>query len=135
MNTQVNLMNQADHLEVAEKLSLAYTNRDITALREVYHEGAEIWHNFDDLSQGLEENFVRLKAFLDVFSNMTFKNIRRFATEKGFVQQHDLAGTHINGEPLNSCPACFVVTVEAGKVTRLDEYLDLTPIAAWLAAN
>ena len=135
MNTHVNLSDNTEHLAIAEKLSSAYVNKDIAALREIYHENAEIWYNFDDLSQPLEENFKRLDVFLGAFNEMAFKNIRRFATEKGFVQQHDLAGTHMNGESLNNCPACFIATVEAGKVTRLEEYIDPTPIFTWLSTN
>jgi len=123
-----------DHLEIAEKLCTALITGDIPALREIFHEDAKIWHNFDDITLTVEQYADRLGPFLGAFHEIDFKNSRRFATDTGFVQEHELAGTHVSGKFV-SCPACLIVTIEAGKVTRLNDYIDHGPMSALLSED
>jgi len=61
-------------------------------------------------------------------------DVRRQRTEHGFVQQHVLRATTPSGAEL-SVPACIVVTIRDGKVTRLDEYIDPTPFGVLRAED
>lgn len=47
------------------------------------------------------------------------------------MQQHVLRVTTASGRRV-SVPACMVVAVEAGRITRIEEYLDSAHVAAVL---
>jgi len=49
--------------------------------------------------------------------------VRRFTIGGGFVQQHDLHLVFDDGRTAD-LPACVVVEVSNGVITRIDEYLD-----------
>jgi uncharacterized protein len=59
--------------------------------------------------------------------------VRRERLSDGFLQQHVLRGTTRSGATLEM-PACLVVRVEQGRITRLDEYLDVAQAAVLGAA-
>jgi ketosteroid isomerase-like protein len=123
-----------ENLEIAEKVGTAFANKDISALFEAYHDNAEIWHNYDDKTLTVQEAMERVEGVSNSFKEMAFTNVRRFATENGYVQQHDYTFTHVNGESL-SFPGCQIVTVEAGKISRTEAYLDRAPLNAMLSAQ
>jgi ketosteroid isomerase-like protein len=58
--------------------------------------------------------------------------LRKYEVERleeiagGYLQQHVLRMVSRKGKEL-AMPACLVVRVEDGKITRLEEYLDPTP--------
>lgn len=132
MNTQVNL--PAEHLELAEKMSSFAADKNIAVVREIYHDNAEIWHNYDNKNLTVQEVVELVEVIFSSFSELAFKNIRRFALKNGFMQQHEIVGTHINGKSLN-VPACVIVTVKADKISRLEEYIDPAPLFAMLSEN
>ncbi len=133
MGNEVNSLSP-ENLEIAEKASTAFSNKDASAIFEVYHDTAEIWHNYDNKTLTVQEAKERVESVSNSFKEMAFTNVRRFATEKGYVQQHDYAFTHVNGESL-SFPGCQIVTVEDGKISRTEAYLDRAPLNAMLSAQ
>jgi ketosteroid isomerase-like protein len=134
VNAQVNQSANTEYLKIAEKWSSILPNKDMTVLREIYHENAETWHNYDRKNMTMQELAALVEVVFSSFSKLAIKNIRRSAIEKGFVQQHDIVGTHINGQSLNFS-GCIVVTVEAGKISRLEEYIDPAPVFALLSPH
>jgi uncharacterized protein len=112
-----------EHLEIADKVGVAFSNKDIAALRELYHDNAEIWHNYDGKSLPMSEALERAAVVFSSFDEVGLKNVRRHSIEKGFVQQHDYVFIDGDGEPL-SIPVCQIVTVEAGKISRVEAYRD-----------
>ena len=58
-----------------------------------------------------------------------YDEIRRQPTPTGFVQQHVLRGTAPDGTAVE-IPACLIVTIADGRITRLEEYLDTKDAAA-----
>jgi uncharacterized protein len=109
-------------LALAGKLFAAIEANDTDALRdEVYAPDVIVWHNNDNHEQHIDENLTGKR----------YEEVRRQATSTGFVEQHVLRGTTKNGTELNVF-ACLVVTVENGRIARIDEYLDgnaVTPLA------
>ncbi len=110
-------------LEIAEEVSTAFTNKDITALRALYHDNAEVWHNYDNESLPMNEALDRASAVFSSFDEVSVQNARRHAIEGGYVQQHDYVFSQSNGDPL-VIPCCLVVTVEDGKISRTEAYRD-----------
>ena len=61
-----------------------------------------------------------------------YTEIRRSATDDGFVQQHVLVATNRAGQRVE-VPACIVVRIADGHITRLDEYIDSANVAQIMA--
>jgi ketosteroid isomerase-like protein len=118
-----------EYFEIAEKVSTAFSNKDIAALRELYHDNAVVWHNYDGENLAMEEALERVAAVFSSFDEVGVKNVRHHSIEGGYVQQHDYVFTHINGESL-TIPCCQVVTVEAGKISRTEAYRDRSALNA-----
>jgi ketosteroid isomerase-like protein len=119
-----------DPLEVAERLFAAIEAGDIDAVRDLYDPDAEIWHNTDRVTQGRDENLATLAWVHRNLSGITYEDIRRSATDDGFVQRHVFTAASRAGRRVE-VPACIVASVRDGRITRLDEYLDSAAIAAF----
>jgi uncharacterized protein len=109
-------------LQTADKLFHAIEAGDIDAIRNIYTTGTKIWHNNDNIAQSVEQNLAVLKWVITNIKGLKYTEVRRQPTPSGFVQQHVLRG-HFKDKEI-ALPACIVATVEGGKITRLDEYLD-----------
>lgn len=122
-------MTERETLELADRFFTAIPKGDAAALRQLYAPDAVIWHNFDQKSQSVEEN-LRVLAWIGAnVKSLRYEEIRRIATPDGWVQQHVLRGIAPNGQPLE-VPACIVFRVRAGRVARVEEYLDTAQVAA-----
>ncbi|MDX2166422.1 MAG: nuclear transport factor 2 family protein [Deltaproteobacteria bacterium] len=121
-----------DHLAIAERLFAAITAGDVAAVRALYAPDAQIWHNTDGAVQSAEENLAVLQWVTTHIAQLRYEDVRRAATADGFVQQHVLRGTV--GAVAIAIPACIVTTIQGGRITRLDEYLDSAHVKPLLAA-
>ena len=109
-------------LQVAEALFHAIEAGDVEAIRNIYTPETKIWHNNDNIAQSVDENLAVLRWVITNIKGLKYTEVRRQPTPTGFVQQHVLRGHFKEGEI--ALAACIVATVEHGKITRLDEYLD-----------
>jgi ketosteroid isomerase-like protein len=108
--------------DIADRLIGAIAGAHADAVRAVYAPDATIWHNFDERDQTVDENLATLVDLHQRASGLQYTAIRRFVAPGGFVQQHVLVG-QAKGGPLHM-PAMIRFWVEAGRITRLEEYLD-----------
>jgi uncharacterized protein len=108
--------------ELADRLLVAIITADEAAMREVYAPDAAIWHNFDEKDQTVDENVLTLHDLHRRVANLAYTEIRRSLATDGFVQQHVLTGQARAGAV--RIPAMIRFTVEDGRITRLEEYLD-----------
>jgi ketosteroid isomerase-like protein len=122
----------SEHLELAERLFKAIEAADIDAVKEIYAPDAEIWHNTDGLTQSPAENVRTLTWVTTNLKDLAYTEIRRSATDDGFVQQHVLVATNRAGQRVE-VPACIVVRIADGHITRLDEYIDSANVAQIMA--
>ena len=118
-----------DPLDVAEALFSAIEDGNVAAVGDLYAPGAVVWHNHDGVAQSAELNLRVLEWVVSHVDDLRYDEVRRERTEAGFVQQHVLRGTTRRGTPV-SIPACMVVAVKEGLITRIDEYLDSAHVAA-----
>ena len=116
-----------DPFAVADRLFAAVASGDLDAVRAIYSPDALIWHNNDNAEQTVEENLRVLQWVSRNLSDMRYEEVRRHRTDDGFIQQHVLRATAPNGTPIE-VPACLVCTVEDGRIARLEEYIDPSPI-------
>jgi len=120
----------ASAADVARRFFAAVENGDIEIVSAIYHPNAVIWHNYDGLETGPGENLEVLRGFIKRAPQRRYANPRLLTTARGFVQQHVLEATRIDGRQL-SLPACVIAEVEDGRITRLDEYFDTAPLSGW----
>lgn len=108
--------------ELGDRLVGAIAAGDSDAVRAIYAADAEIWHNFDQRNQSVDENVASMADLLQRASGLAYTEIRRFLAPGGFVQQHVLVG-QAKGGPLQ-LPAMIRFWVDGGRITRLEEYVD-----------
>jgi ketosteroid isomerase-like protein len=119
-----------DPVDIAERLFAAIEAGDIDTVRDLYDPDVEVWHNTDRVAQRRDENLATLAWVHRHLSGVTYEDVRRSATDDGFVQRHVLSATNRAGRRIE-VPACIVASVRDGRVTRLDEYLDSAALAAF----
>jgi ketosteroid isomerase-like protein len=112
----------SEALDVAERFFRAIEGGDVEAIRAIYAPDARIWHNNDQREQTVDENLRVLGWVTRNLKNRRYRVTRRVAIPGGFLQQHVLEAETANG-PF-AMPACIVVEVANGRISRLDEYLD-----------
>lgn len=83
--------------------------------------GAIIWHSYDQLAQGKAKTIENWKGFVASTIERKFVDVRRIEIDGGYVQQHLMCIKDSDGYMV--VPACLVAKVEAGKISRLDEYV------------
>jgi uncharacterized protein len=108
---------------LADRFMRAVENGDAEAIAACYAPDARIWHNNDGKEQGPVENLRVLRWVEERLKNRRYEITSRHAFPGGYVQQHILNGTLRDGTPFRM-PACLVVTVDDGRIARLEEYLD-----------
>jgi ketosteroid isomerase-like protein len=112
----------SDALQIAERFFAAIEAGDVERIKAIYAPNAVIWHNNDQKEQTVDENLRVLDWVVRNLKNRHYRVKRRVAIPGGFLQQHVLEADTANG-PF-SMPACIVVEVKDGRISRLDEYLD-----------
>jgi ketosteroid isomerase-like protein len=121
-----------DPATVAERFFAAIEAGDAEAARDLYAPDAQIWHNTDGITMRPEDNLKTLAWMARNLPDLQYTQVRRSATVDGFVQQHVLVATNRAGRRIE-VPACIVIVIEDGRITRLDEYLDSASVAAIMA--
>ena len=117
-------------LDLADRLFAAIAANDLDALRnDIYAPDVVVWHNNDNHEQLVDENLKVLNWLSRKVTDRRYDEVRRQATETGFVEQHVLRGTAPNGNEIE-VPACLVVTVRGDRISRIDEYIDSAALAA-----
>jgi ketosteroid isomerase-like protein len=117
-------------MQLADKLFAAIAANDLDSLRnDVYTPDVVVWHNNDNHEQLIDENLKVLNWLSRKVTNRRYEEVRRQATDTGFVEQHVLRGTAPNGNEIE-VPACLVVTVTGDRISRIDEYIDSAALAA-----
>jgi ketosteroid isomerase-like protein len=113
------------YVQLLDRITVAALAGDATDLFDIYAEDAVVWHNHDNREQTVAQNARLLERMPQWVKDREYADRRIEIFEGGAVQQHTLKGTRIStGEPI-ALHACVVIRVnEAGKITRLDEYLD-----------
>ena len=113
-----------DNLSTAAALFAAIEGKRPQAVAELYADDVEVWHNFSNACQSKSENLAVLTGLCENVPTIRYDVIERLLLEDGRVlQRHTLrAGTGSGEEVL--IPACIFLTIEAGRILRIDEYLD-----------
>ncbi|MEE4360719.1 MAG: nuclear transport factor 2 family protein [Pseudomonadales bacterium] len=115
-------------LKLAETLFDALERGDRDRVRDLYAADIVVWHNFDGIEQDRDANLKVLDWMISTLEGIRYEILRREPLADGFLQQHVLHGRMPDGRTL-AIPACIVARVRDGQITRIDEYLDPSPLA------
>jgi ketosteroid isomerase-like protein len=114
--------------DIARQRRIASDNSDTNALRELYSPDIVIWHNTDQIEQSLEDNLKSAAWFARRLPDKHVDDVRLLTTPRGYLEQYVIRGTAADGTKVE-IPACLIVTIDGGKITRLEEYLDTAHVA------
>ncbi len=122
-------MTEDDILALAERFMGGIESGDAETVRACYAPDAKIWHNFDDIEQTVEQNLKVMAWMARKLPGRHYRVLCREVLKDGFLQQHVLEATLPDGTAW-AMPACVIVRMKDGQITRLDEYLDSAHSAA-----
>ena len=114
---------------VAARFTECLLEGDVEGVDALYHDDVVVWRNIDDRELSKRQVMKVVRFLADNLEGLAYNNIRVRPIQDGYVQQHILSGTAANGQEVNA-HACLIVTLEDGRIRRLDEYLDGTQIQA-----
>lgn len=117
-----------DAEQIADALFGAIEAGDLDAVADLYSPEVEVWLNTDGIGRGRDANLRMLAWVVGNLTDRRYEEVRRHRTGTGLVQQHVLRATTSTGRRV-AVPACMVITIDGGRITRLDEYLDSAHIA------
>ena len=102
---------------------------DVEAARDCLHPDATVWHNYDGKTQTVDENMATL-AFMKARCRERNYRIKRLEPiEGGYLQQHTLEVVLNDGTRV-ATEAVALVAVRDARIERIEEYLDVAPLAA-----
>ena len=119
----------ASPLELVDRLIRAIEAGDLAAVRSVYAPDVIVWAGFDDRERDVDSSLGVLEWLFSVSTERRYEIVRRIEIEGGVLQQHVLRAA-TRADKTFSMPACLVIRVDRGLITRVDEYLDPAPVAA-----
>jgi ketosteroid isomerase-like protein len=115
--------------ELARRFFDAVEAADVDALLGLYANGAEMWTNVTGRVTDARALARFLPAMKRRMPDRRYVDRRVIATATGFVHTHRITGTRADGARV-ALLACAIVTVEGGKIARVEEYLDSRQLAA-----
>lgn len=110
-------------LAAAERLFTTVERGDLDDLRQIFSDGAMIWHNTDEALTDVETTIANLRILRATALSFRYTDIRREPTPSGFVQQHTLIIEMADGRRMRDV-ACCVCRVENGRIAHMDAYHD-----------
>lgn len=122
------MQNENEHVKLANDLRRRIETGDVQGVDALHDDRAIVWRNVDN-RELVKKQMLKVIEFLATqVTELRYEDVRVQATDTGYVQQHTLRCIAANGQAVEA-RACLVVTVEGGKVLRLDEYLDSAAMA------
>ena len=114
---------------VANRFLDALNAGDVEAARACYHPDAEIWHDFDGVTQTVDQNMQLMTAMGRRASRRAYVIRRLEPIEGGYLQQHTLELTTLAGQDLVAEAVALVRVGDDGLIHRLDEWINPAPLA------
>lgn len=127
-------MNFDDKSALVKQFMSALEQADESAIRQSYADNAVIWHNFDGLEQSVDDNIASLHWLRGHLDDIRYADAVHSDIADGLLQRHVMTGKSASGESV-ALPACVIFTIEGGRITRLEEYLDPAPMLSLIAAK
>ncbi|MSR12726.1 MAG: nuclear transport factor 2 family protein [Gammaproteobacteria bacterium] len=121
-----------ENTELAEQLFRAFESGDADTVRSLCKADMTAIQNLNP-PMDLETLLEFSSAVNKVVPDLHYADVKRSATETGFVEEHSVLGTLPNGSELRLA-ACVVAEISEGKIRSLREYLDTSAAEGLLKA-
>ena len=95
---------------------------DIATVERIYADDVQVWHNMSNSAQSKTENLAVLRG-LSRMGGLRYEVLERLIVGNRVSQRHTLHVLLRNGAKFE-IPASLFLTIEDGRITRIDEYLD-----------
>ncbi len=115
---------------LAERFFKAVEEGDAATVEDCYHPDVVIWHGHTRQAQDRATNVATLTGFIAHSRERRYTDRKLILYPGGFVQQHLLVAIAKGGARLE-LPAALICEVADGRITRLEEYFDNSPVIAW----
>ena len=115
--------------DVAHRFLVALNDGDVDAARVCYRPDAEIWHDFDGVTQTVDENLALMAAMGRRSASREYVIRRLEPIEGGYLQQHTLEITTLAGVEVSAEAVALVRVGDDGLIHRLDEWINPAPLA------
>ncbi len=125
-------MSADEALAVGRRLIEALHTDDAEALRACCAPDVVFWNNLD-VERGIDDVIAVHEVERRHVPDLRFEDVRLTATDAGYVQQATIRGRTVRGDDVR-IPLCAVVTVEHGRITRLEEYVSTSHVRPMLEA-
>jgi ketosteroid isomerase-like protein len=100
----------------------AVENGDFDALDRIYDANVRIWHNFSGATQPRDVNIDTLRQVSEEGS-LNYAVLERRIVGDRVIQRHNVHFTSRAGATV-TMPAAIFITVDNGRITEIDEYVD-----------
>lgn len=112
-----------DTAAVADALFDAIADGDTASVARLWADEVAVWHSGDRADNDRARALRVIGWFVDNTTRRRYDVTDRRFFDGGFVQQHILHATGINGAVI-AMRVCIVIQVADGLITRIDEYFD-----------
>jgi ketosteroid isomerase-like protein len=117
------MLSDEDKLAVQKSYADASRRGDVDAIAALTEPDAVVWHNHDDVTISAEQSRKTVRWLHTTMPDVAWQDVAVLPTPNGFVWRSIMTGTAPGG-PLR-VHTCVVATLsDAGKVARMEEYLD-----------
>ena len=106
-----------------DRLFAALARGDLRAAGDCFTDDVRVWHSFDRIAHDKAGILKDWEGFVAGFTDRAVIDVRRQATDTGFVQQHIMVVSRADGRKM-AWPVCIVVTMQGDLIATLDEYID-----------
>jgi limonene-1,2-epoxide hydrolase len=111
-------------VEFVDRLVSAMQAYDGEAVRALCAPGFRHWVSLSEQESGLDQLIATLQRERAVVAAATMVVRRQVATDAGVTLMLTVDGTTKNGAAFH-IPVCLVITLEDGRMTRIDEYANV----------
>lgn len=115
---------------LAERFFRAVEEGDVETVANCYDPEVVIWHGHTRVAQDRATNVATLTSFIAHSRERRYTERKLILFPGGFVQQHLLVAI-ANGGARLELPAALICEVAGGRITKLEEYFDNSPVIAW----
>jgi ketosteroid isomerase-like protein len=117
---------------IADRLFAAMEAGDVDTLAGMWSDDVAVWQSADGRTRDKARGLRVIAWFVAASSDRHYDVLSRRLFDGGFVQQHVLHGTAIDGTPYSMRVAMIIEVGADGLITRIDEYFDPAALAPLL---
>jgi limonene-1,2-epoxide hydrolase len=119
---------QGDILELAKQFSDAAKAADVDIADKLLDPDFRFWANYTKQTMGKKEMLDYIGTFFPTLRSVEYKDVRITPSANGYVLQQVSDTVLGDGTKISDLDVCMVVQVRAGRLLRIDEYLDAAVI-------